>query len=264
MKENFKAKHFKEKEVQIPASDDELLKSLENQRHVLHTKEEAYAEEKLISDLEGQRDFGKTQWEYWLISIIAFCWSAYHIYVAIFPINGVFVRSVHLAFAVFLAFLIYPMRKTLKNKMKFQWYDYVLAIIASIGALYVYIDYTGLSNRPGAYIDRDLVFAVVTTIILLEASRRALGMALSVIATVFLLYDYFGPYMPELIAHKGASIAKLSGQMYLTTEGIFGVPLGVSAGFVFLFVLFQIIITFTEDSKHKQETNGQLYFSLVA
>ncbi len=242
MKKDFKAKDFKEKQVQIPSSDDALLQSLEKPRHVLHTKEEAYAEEKLLSDLSNQRDFNNTRWEYWLISAVAFLWSCYHLWVAVFPVNGVFVRSVHLAFAAFLAFLIYPMRKNLKIKLNFQWYDYIFAFLAAFGALYVYIDYTGLSNRPGSYLERDVIIAIVTTLLLLEASRRALGLALSIIAIVFLAYDYFGPYMPELISHRGASLLKLSGQIYLTTEGIFGVPLGVSAGFVFLFVLFGALL----------------------
>jgi len=80
--------------------------------------------------------------------------------------------------------------------------------------------------------------AIIAVFILLEAGRRVLGLALSIIAIFFLAYDLLGPYMPELIVHKGASLNKLAGHMYLTTEGIFGVPLGVSAGFVFLFVLF--------------------------
>ncbi len=242
MIKDFKAKDFKEKQVQIPASSDQLLEKLEKPRHVLHTKDESFAEEKLLSDLSNQRDFNDKQWQYWLISSVAFLWSCYHLYVAVFPVNGVFVRSVHLAFAAFLAFLIYPMRKNLNIKLNFQWYDYIFALVVAFGALYVYIDYAGLSNRPGSYLQRDVVIAVVTTLLLLEASRRALGLALSIIAIVFLIYDYFGPYMPELISHKGASLLKLSGQIYLTTEGIFGVPLGVSAGFVFLFVLFGALL----------------------
>lgn len=238
----FKEKDLVEREVYLPESDNELLDTLSSEKREIHSQAESEAEEKIISDLEGQRDFDKSRWEYWLIGITAFLWSAYHIYVALFPINGVFVRSVHLAFAVFLGFLIFPMRKTVKQKAKIAWYDFLFAIVTAIGALYIYVDYNGLSLRPGDYFPRDIAFAVITIILLLEASRRALGMALSIIAMVFLVYDYFGPYMPDLIAHKGASISKLAGQMYLTTEGIFGVPLGVSAGFVFLFVLFGALL----------------------
>ncbi len=90
----------------------------------------------------------------------------------------------------------------------------------------------------GEFLLRDLVIGVIPIILLLEAGRRVIGIALSIVAIVFLSYDFFGQYLPELISHKGASLTKIVSQMYLTTEGIFGVPLGVSAGFVFLFVLF--------------------------
>lgn len=235
-------KIFKEKEIELPKSDDALLDNLSQKRDSIDNREGAEAEEKLLADLGGKRDFNNKQWQYWIIALVAFCWSSYHIFVAIWPVNGVYVRSVHLAFAFLLAFLIYPMRKTTKQKINFQWYDYILAIIAVCGALYGYIDYQGLSDRAGAYITRDVVFAILTVVLLLEASRRSLGMALSVIASIFLLYDYFGQYMPEVIAYKGASIAKLSGHLYLTTEGIFGTPLSVSADYVFLFVLFGALL----------------------
>lgn len=137
-----------------------------------------------------------------------------------------------------LAFLIYPIAKKPKFLKSIPWYDYILAIIRGLGAAYIAIDYVGLFNRPGDYLFRDIAIGVVFIIILLEAGRRVIGIALSIVAIVFLLYDKFGQYLPEIISHKGASIEKIIAQMYLTTEGIFGVPLGVSAGFVFLFVLF--------------------------
>jgi TRAP transporter 4TM/12TM fusion protein len=217
-------------------------KLLSQTRDNIHDEEQLEAEEKIISDLEGQRIFEISQWQYWMIGIIALLWSTYQLYVGIVPVNAVFVRSVHLAFAIALVFFMYPMFKKPSLRSTITWYDFILAIIGVAGALYVYIDYTGLSYRPGLYLDRDIFFAIVSTILILEASRRALGPALSIIAIGFLLYDYFGPYMPDLIAHKGASFHKLAGQMYLTTEGIFGVPLGVSAGFVFLFVLFGALL----------------------
>lgn len=158
------------------------------------------------------------------------------------PTNSVFIRSVHLSFAVALGFLVFPMRKSINLKSKIPIYDFILLIIGVITALYIYIEYYNLADRPGAYLLRDIVFAFVAIVILLEGARRALGLALPIIVLIFLAYDYFGPYMPDLIAHKGASISKMAGQMYLTTEGIFGVPLGVSADFVFLFVLFGALL----------------------
>jgi TRAP transporter 4TM/12TM fusion protein len=114
--------------------------------------------------------------------------------------------------------------------------------LGSIGALYIFINYDALAYRQGAYIMLDIVVAVGTVVLLLEASRRILGWSIVIVALMFLLYDYFGPYMPDLIAHKGASIHKLSGQMFLTSEGIFGIPLGVSADYIFLFVLFGALL----------------------
>ena len=206
------------------------------------SNQENVNEEELIANLEGQRSFDKMNWEFWLIGIVAFLWSAYQLYVAVVPTNGSFVRSVHLTFAIILCFMMYPMYKSRILKFKIPWHAFTFAIVGALGALYVYYDYTGLSMRAGAYLTRDVIIGLVTIVILLEAARRTLGMALSVIAIVFLMYDYFGQYMPDLIAHKGASLTKISSQMYLTTEGIFGVPLGVSAGFVFLFVLFGALL----------------------
>ena len=229
--------------VDLTKEDKVILNNLEENRDQIPTSEEHLVdEEKLIADLEGQRTFKKNQWEFWLIGVVAFLWSSYQLYVAVVPTNGAFVRSVHLAFALVLCFMMFPMYKSHILKYKIPWHAFAFALVGAVGALYVYYDYAGLSMRPGDYLQRDVIIGVITVIILLEAARRALGMALSVIAIVFLIYDYFGQYMPDLIAHKGASITKLAGQMYLTTEGIFGVPLGVSAGFVFLFVLFGALL----------------------
>jgi TRAP-type uncharacterized transport system fused permease subunit len=195
-------------------------------------------EEEILTELEGQRNFPSNTFFYWLIAVISFCWSLYQLYVSYFPVNSTIVRSIHLAFAMVLAFLIYPIAKKPKFLKSISWYDFVLAVIGGLGAAYIAIDYVGLSNRPGDYLFRDIAIGVVFIIILLEAGRRVIGIALSIVAIVFLLYDKFGQYLPDIISHKGASVEKIIAQMYLTTEGIFGVPLGVSAGFVFLFVLF--------------------------
>jgi len=121
---------------------------------------------------------------------------------------------------------------------KIRWFGYTLAAIGVATASYIAVFYEDIAQRPGDYIGLDIFMALLGIVILLEAGRRVLGFALSIIAIIFLAYDVLGPYMPEMIIHKGASLNKLAGHMFLTTEGIFGVPLGVSAGFVFLFVLF--------------------------
>ena len=200
------------------------------------------SEEKLVEQLEGQRNLKEGSWQYWMIAIIAFSWSLYQLYVVVVPVNSVFVRSFHLAFALALAFAMYPMFRTPKTMTSIPWYNFPIAIASIIGALYIYINYDGLNARSGAWSPLDVAMGIGTIILLLKAARRTLGMALPIIALIFIAYDYFGQYMPDLIAHKGASINKIVGQMYLTTEGIFGVPLGVSASYVFLFVLFGALL----------------------
>lgn len=191
-----------------------------------------------IEELEGQRRLHERPLLFWGIALLALGWSIFQLYVAFFPTNSTMTRSIHLGLALMLAFLLYPIHFHDSHKSKIPFYDVILAVAGSLGALYIFLDFYGLSQRPGAYLERDIIIALLTMVILLEASRRVLGLALGIVASCFLIYDFFGPYMPDLIAHKGASIEKLAGHMFLTTEGIFGVPLGVSASFIYLFVLF--------------------------
>ncbi|NPA28436.1 MAG: TRAP transporter permease, partial [Epsilonproteobacteria bacterium] len=214
---------------------DDLKKVEEEVEKDFHVDKDL--EEEILTELEGQRNF-KSGPLYWLIALIAFSWSVFQLYVSYYPVNSTIVRSIHLAFAMVLAFLIYPAVKKPENLKKISPLDYLLAIAGGFGAAYIAIDYVGISNRMGEFLQRDIIIGVITIILLLEAGRRVIGIALSIVAIVFLAYDFFGQYLPDLISHKGASLTKIISQMYLTTEGIYGVPLGVSAGFVFLFVLF--------------------------
>ncbi len=178
----------------------------------------------------------------WLVPL---CWSLFQLWYAsplpfIFNfgiLNDTEARSIHLSFAIFLAFTAYP---ALKNSPRdhIPVVDWILALAGSFAAGYIYIFYTSLAERSGAPTQMDIVVAVMGMILLLEATRRALGPPLMVVAAVFLLYTFGGPHMPDVIAHKGASLNKAMSHLWLTTEGVFGVALGVSTSFVFLFVLF--------------------------
>ncbi|MBF0621489.1 MAG: TRAP transporter permease [Magnetococcales bacterium] len=172
---------------------------------------------------------------------IALLWSLFQLGITQLAINDTLVRSIHLAFALVLTFLLFPGRKRHTSRTT-SLISNMLSVLAGCGALYLLFDYNGIALRPGLPLQRDIVMGVLTVILLLEATRRTLGPALAVIASVFLAYCLFGPYLPDLIAHRGASINKLVSHMYLTTEGIFGVPLRVSASFVFLFVLFGALL----------------------
>ncbi len=152
-------------------------------------------------------------------------------------LNSTEARAIHLAFAMFLAYTAFPTFKS-SPKSYIPLQDWGLALIASGSSAYMYLFYQQISGRLGAPTTMDLVIAVIGLILLLEATRRALGPPLMVVAGVFMIYTFAGPYMPDVIAHKGASLTKGMSHYWLTTEGVFGVALGVSTDMVFMFVLF--------------------------
>jgi TRAP transporter 4TM/12TM fusion protein len=117
-------------------------------------------------------------------------------------------------------------------------WEWALAVVGALAALYLFFFYRDIADRVGAPIMQDYVVAVVGIMILLEATRRALGPALMIVASVFLMYTVLGPNMPSIIAHKGNSLSEIVNHQWITTEGVFGIALGVSTSFVFLFVLF--------------------------
>ncbi|MEE4165950.1 MAG: TRAP transporter fused permease subunit, partial [Desulfocapsaceae bacterium] len=154
-----------------------------------------------------------------------------------FVLNSTEARAIHLAFAMFLAYTAFPTFKS-SPKSYIPVQDWILGLTAASCSAYIFLFYNSLADRPGAPTTIDLVIAVTGLVLLLEATRRALGPPLMVVATIFLIYTFAGPYMPEVIAHKGASLSKGMSHYWLTTEGVFGVALGVSTGMVFMFVLF--------------------------
>ena len=187
-------------------------------------------------------------WTRWLIPVIAAAWSVFQLSLAsVLMLETTYIRAIHLAFAITLVYLSYPMFKKPKRgflgrylsaRNRFTLVDYLLAVAACLLALYIAIDYLGIAQRQGAPLTRDLVIGFALVVLLLEAARRALGPALPIVATAFILYSFFGPYMPSVLAFKGVSINRFVGQIATSTEGIYGVPLDVSATIVFLFVLF--------------------------
>lgn len=184
-----------------------------------------------------------------LLAAIALAWSVFQLWIAsplpfmvtdIIPVlNNTETRSIHLAFAIFLAFMAYPaLKRSPRDRVPLQ--DWVFAIVGAFAAGYLFLFYGELSDRPGAPIEMDLWVAGIGLVALLEATRRALGPPLMIVAMVFLAYVFFGDstVVPDAIRWKGASFAKAMGHQWLTTEGVYGIALGVSTSFVFLFVLF--------------------------
>lgn len=184
-----------------------------------------------------------------LLFSVPLAWSLFQLWYAsplpfLFGI-GVFndteARAIHLAFAIFLAFTAFPaLRSSPRDRIPIQ--DWLFAAVGAFCAAYLFLFYNDLAARSGAPTSYDLVVAVIGMLLLLEATRRALGPPLMIVAIVFLTYTFGGPYMPDVIAHKGQSLHKAMSHQWLTTEGVFGIALGVSTGFVFLFVLFGALL----------------------
>ena len=175
-----------------------------------------------------------TLFQLWYASPLPFIFN-------IFVFNDTEARAIHLAFAIFLAYTAYPTFKSSpRDYIPVQ--DWIVGLIGAFCAAYLFIFYEALSERPGIPTQLDLVVAVVGLIVLLEATRRALGPPLMVVCAVFIIYTFGGAYMPDVISHKGASLNKGMSHYWLSTEGVFGVALGVSTGMVFMFVLFGALL----------------------
>ena len=185
-----------------------------------------------------------------LVSLLAISWALFQLGLAGFLVlDSTKVRAMHLAFAMALLFLLTPCLKKSKGFLRFlsvhdriPAIDYIFALIGSLTALYIIFDYSGLAMRAGAPISRDLVIGTILVLLLLEAARRIIGPALPIIALFFTAYAFMGPHLPDLFAFKGVSISKYLGNITLSTEGIYGIPLGVSASIVYLFVLLGALL----------------------
>lgn len=174
------------------------------------------------------------------VTITAIALSLFQLYTAgISPIAAIYQRSIHLVLIMAMAFAILPCFKSIpKDKTVFRILDVVLVILAFVIGAYIWIEFDNIIERQGDWTRTDMVMGVIALMLVLEATRRAIGLFMSAIAVVFLLYAYFGPYMPDLLAHKGYSVERIVTTLYLTTEGIWGLPTGVAATFVFVFILF--------------------------
>lgn len=185
------------------------------------------------------------------LAIVAVIWSAFQVTLAS-PLSNVLLpgsvvnnsRQIHLAFAMFLAFTAYPaLKNSPRNYVPVQ--DWIMAVAGALIALYGYIFYEKVVASGGLADNVDKWFALVGLILLFEAARRALGPAMAIIAVIFLGYVFFGSseWLPDVIRWKGASLKKAMSHMWITSEGVFGIALGVSTKFVFLFVLFGALLS---------------------
>ncbi|WP_282171832.1 TRAP transporter permease [Cytobacillus firmus] len=176
----------------------------------------------------------------WIVFFGLLSFSLFHLYTGVFGmLTAQLQRSIHLGFALALIFLLFPARKKDRGrKHKVAWYDIFLAILGiAVGAYWpLFID--EIVMRAGRLTEIDFYVGLIAVLLVLEATRRAVGLPITIIAVIFLAYAMFGPYMPAFLAHRGLDLERLVQTMFFTTEGILGTPLGVSATFIFLFLLF--------------------------
>ncbi len=209
---------------------------------------------KISEDLSPTRNI--TGFHLKIVSAIAIIWSLFQLwYASPFPFmlnfgmfKGLPARAIHLGFALTLAFLIYPISKG----KKISFFDVLISFMGTISCLYIYFFYDQLVERGGVLLNLritetlnfplELILGGCGILILLEATRRAIGLPLVIIASCFLLFSYFGRYAPEIISHGGLSLNRLVGFQWLDQEAIFGIPIGVSVDFIFLFVLFGALL----------------------
>ncbi|MEZ5640089.1 MAG: TRAP transporter permease [Burkholderiaceae bacterium] len=184
-----------------------------------------------------------------LLVLVALAWAVFQLWVAsplperlgVLVFNQATIRSLHLAFAVAIAFLAYPASKRVATD-RVSVADGVLAVLAAASAGFLALFYASITAHTGAPTGFEVAIAALGMALLLEATRRVLGLPMVLLALAMMGYILFGAWMPDLIAHKGASFAHTMTHMWLTTEGVFGAALGISAGLIFLFVLFGALL----------------------
>ncbi len=222
------------------------------------------APEDLEKTLEQIEYTGRPLRDYVAITVGAICalWSLFQLWIASplpFAVGfGIFVdvpaRGIHLAFGLLLCFLLFPFIRRRATE-RIPVYDLVLALLGCAAALYLFVGYEGLVQRQGILWEIPIslfglqfsfpfeaILGGIGIVLLLEATRRAIGLPLVIVACIFLAYSVFGQSMPDIIAHKGVSLNRLIGYQWLSGEAIFGIPIDVSVDFVFLFVLFGALL----------------------
>tara|TARA_B100000780_G_scaffold254861_1_gene203226 strand:- start:379 stop:2706 length:2328 start_codon:yes stop_codon:yes gene_type:complete len=209
--------------------------------------------DKISEDLSPTRNLSGIHLK--IVASIAILWTFFQLWIASpFPFifnfgmfNGLPARAIHLGFALTLTFLIYP----ISRGKKLSIIDILISLASAFCCLYIYFFYDQIINRGGVLLKYslgqyafpvELVIGICGILFLLEATRRAIGLPLVMIAVCFLLFSYFGQYAPDIISHGGLSLKRLVGFQWFDQEAIFGIPIGVSVDFIFLFVLFGALL----------------------
>lgn len=191
-------------------------------------------------DKESVVKTGQSQWQKHIITIVAVAYSLFHLYITFYPMPTLLQRALHVGIGALLIFLVYPAAKKY-SKRGIMWFDWILGILALITAGYLRYEYDALmTTRGGIPNENDIIFAIITTLIVIEAARRLTGYILIIFSLLFLLYPFISSmnFMPDRLLTRYYDIGDIFGQLYLKTEGLYSSAIGASVSFIFLFILF--------------------------
>lgn len=174
-----------------------------------------------------------------LIAVICICFSLFQVYTGFFgALDAMIQRCIHLSFGISLVYLLCPTKHSWVKDGNVHPVDLALAVIATIPPVYILLNYQQLILRAGTVTPADAFMGVLGIVMVIEAARRIVGLPIVIVVLAFLAYGFFGRYMPGPLAHRGLTINQMVGHLFFTTEGVFGIPMGVSSTFIFLFILF--------------------------
>ncbi len=199
------------------------------------TEEQKRKIEAIIEEEEGVTRKVTGFWAH-VITILAVAMSSFAIYSTIFPVTTQILRGTHVAFLLTLSFLYYPLAKKYKGNITFI--DILLALLSIACLAYMFVDFEDFIYRAVTPEMWDKVLGVAFILLILEATRRSSGWIMPVTCVIFLLYAYFGPLLPPPWTHRGYDLDRIIGHMYMTLEGIFGVPIDVSSTIIIQFCIF--------------------------
>jgi TRAP transporter 4TM/12TM fusion protein len=175
-------------------------------------------------------------WLAGLVALVAVTMSVFHLYTAYAIVRPEHLRAIHVAFVLFLTFLIFPVSRRFRHRV--MWWDWAIAAGGVATAVYLIMGGDDFFDRSILPTDWDIAFGVLLVVLVLEAMRRTTGWILPVVTVCFLLYAFFGEYLPAPWTHKGYEVARLVGHMYMTLEGIYGTAVAVSSTLIILFTIY--------------------------
>jgi TRAP transporter 4TM/12TM fusion protein len=181
------------------------------------------------------------------ITVVAVAMSLVHLYAAVGVVMTQILRGIHIMFVLFLTFLVFPSLKRFRHRV--LWYDYILSLLGVATIVYIFVDFEEFIYRSVTPTDLDLFFGGLLILLVLEATRRTTSWILPTVVGCFLAYAFIGPWLPPPWTHRGYGLDRLVGHMYMTLEGIFGVPVDVSSTFIILFTIYGAFLEYSGAGK---------------